>query len=309
MKKQALIVGSTAIDIIFSVHNEFKKEIIINDGQVSDVSMMLTANKKAQYFGGTAANIAYGLGIQGYTPILISPVGKDFVGEFNSHLVSAGVDTRVKIYEEEYTANFYAISDYNKDQIGIFQPNTHEYIDNLNISDFITNDELDNITVGIFSPGTGKSILKHMKQSRKIWGSKITLIADPSQILSIFFSRDDLFELLKIGNIFIGNETEIDQLKKITGLTISELLGFGTKIIIETLGVKGVRIFEKEKDAVTLDAFKVNNFVEATGAGDAFRAGFIAGLLNDHDLYSSVTNGMKIAACSVQFVGGQGYKI
>jgi S-adenosylhomocysteine hydrolase len=54
-----IVIGSISYDIIFSVHNEFKKEVIIKDDSIADISMMLTANKKQMYFGGTAGNIGH----------------------------------------------------------------------------------------------------------------------------------------------------------------------------------------------------------------------------------------------------------
>lgn len=307
--KKALVVGSVAYDIIFSVHNEFKKEVIIKDGKVADISIMLRANKKQMYFGGTAGNISYGLGIQGFSPILVSSVGKDFVGEFNTHLMNNNVDTRVKIYEEEYIASFYSISDTNREQIGIFQPNTHEYIHTINISDFVKDEEKNDISVAICSPGTGESMLKHAKQIRNIFGDNITLIADPSQILSIFFSRNELLELLSISDIFVGNETEVSQLQEILNMTLSEISNSHISTIIETRGSDGVLIHTSDSPSIHIEAYKVDNFVEATGAGDAFRAGLIGGLLEEYDIVESVKRGAEVASKSVQFVGGQMYKI
>ncbi|GAB4285577.1 MAG: carbohydrate kinase family protein [Candidatus Dojkabacteria bacterium] len=305
-RKRPIVIGSISFDVIFSVHNEFKKEIIVKDSQVSDITMMLTANKKQVFFGGTAGNIAYGLGIQGYEPVVIS-AGKDFIGEFNTHLVNNGVDTRVKIFEKEYTATFYAISDKLRDQIGIFQPNAHEYIEDLDLTDFIT--EKNEFGVAICSPGTGKSILRHAKQIREMFGKQIKLIADPSQILSIFFTGEDMKQLLNISDIFIGNEVEIEQLKKLLDCEIADLFRYGLEAVIETKGAKGCVVYYPNKDGVKLDAFKVDNFLEATGAGDAFRSGFIGGLLDNKEILEAAEQGMQVAARSVQYIGGQTYKL
>lgn len=56
-------------------------------------------------------------------------------------------------------------------------------------------------------------------------------------------------------------------------------------------------------------ATKVRKVAEATGAGDAYRAGLIAKLLEGKPLKESCEFGSKIAALSVAFRGAQTYKI
>jgi adenosine kinase len=83
---RALVVGSVAFDVIFGIHGDIRKEIIVKEGAVDKVNMMFTAKGKQRYFGGTAGNIAYGLGLLEEKPMVFSVVGKDFQQEYGLHL-------------------------------------------------------------------------------------------------------------------------------------------------------------------------------------------------------------------------------
>jgi adenosine kinase len=308
-RKRALIVGSVAFDIIFSVHNKFKEEVLVKDGSIGDISMMLTAQNKKVFFGGTGGNIAYGLGIQGESPFLFSVVGEDFNHDYKKHLEQNNIELKLVTKSGEHTATFYGISDLIKNQIGIFQPNTHgDYMENIKLVETLSKNDIDQIKVAIFSPGTGKSIRNHLKEFRELAGLEPKVILDPSQILSIFFTPELLKECIELSNIFIGNETEIDQLQKILGLSIKEILNLGLEYIIETRGSEGIIIYSVE-NKTHIEAVKTNNFIEQTGAGDAFRAGLIKGLLAELSIEDSAKIGALMGSLNVQAEGGQNYKL
>ncbi len=309
MRNKALVVGSVAYDIIFSVHNVFKDEVIVEkDGNIKDISMMLTAQNKKVFWGGTGGNIAYGLAVQKESPYLFSVVGDDFNHDYKAHLENHGVNLKVVTKPGEFTATFYGISDTKKEQIGIFQPNTHgDYMDQIQLKDTLTQNDFDRIKVAVFSPGTGISIRNHMKQLREAVGMDATIIFDPSQVLSIFFDEPLLRECIEMANIFIGNETEIAQLQSMLGMKINEILNLGLDAVIETLGAKGSKIYQRTGE-IHVDAKEAKEFVEQTGAGDAFRAGLIKGLLHDLSLEESCKIGAEMAALNVAVEGGQNYR-
>lgn len=111
-----------------------------------------------------------------------------------------------------------------------------------------------------------------------------------------------------MSTIFIGNETEIEQLQMLTGQNLQELLKLGPKYIIETKGAEGSMLHSIGKTQ-KIKAHKAKVFVDQTGAGDAYRAGLIKGLLGNLSITEACELGSQIAAKSVEFVGGQGYKL
>lgn len=306
MKKKALIVGSLSYDVIFSIHGNIQDEILIKEGELGKVNMMFTANGRQRYYGGTAGNIAYGLGLLGASPLLFSSVGKDFNDEYRKHLEDLGVEVRVLEKKDQLTATFYAISDEDYQQIGIWQPDAYDGIEKQEVGSVINDKELSNIEVAIFSPGTGKSTRNHMLEIRKKLGDKVTVIFDPSQVLSIFYDEHLLKECLTLADIVISNETEIDQFEKLFKISQKDVLGYGVETIIETLGEKGVNIITKD-ETFHVEPKKPRKVTETTGAGDAFRSGLIYGILNNFSVKKACMAGAFMGSKSVEEMGGQMY--
>ena len=339
-----LVVGSVALDMIFGIHGKIQDEILVEkNGKLGRQNLMFTAKTREHFWGGTGGNIAYGLGLLGKKPLLFSLAGKDFEGSgFEPHLKKAGVDSRVVVNDKNWTAVFYGMSDELGQQIGVYQPNAYEKIDTLPLSKTLTKMDFADISVAIFSAGTGKSIYRHMKETREKCGKGITIIFDPGQVISIFYDKKLLEKTLALADIFIGNEVECKQLETILGYSHDKLLSRGLSAVIETRGEKGSVIsacaclpvqirtrtdthadrYEPPRVANTygrrylppsqktfIKAVKARKVTEATGAGDAYRAGMIAKLLEGKTLKDACDFGSKIASLSVAFHGGQTYRI
>ncbi len=325
--KHPLVVGSVAFDLIFGIHGKIQDEILVEkNGKLGRQNLMFTAKTREHFWGGTGGNIAYGLGILGKKPLLFSLAGKDFQGSgFGPHLKEAGVDSRVVVNDKSWTAVFYGMSDELGQQIGVYQPNAYEKIDTLPLAKTLMQKDFDNIGVAIFSAGTGKSIYRHMKETREKCGKDTLIIFDPGQVISIFYDKTLLEKTLALADIFIGNEVEIKQLQTILGYSIEQVLQKGVKAVIETLGERGSVIYESPTNRniafahgreqmpyfakTKIPAAKARKVVEATGAGDAYRAGMIAKLLEGKMLKEACLFGAKVASRAVGTRGGQTYRL
>jgi ribokinase len=97
------------------------------------------------------------------------------------------------------------------------------------------------------------------------------------------------------------------ELKMLTGKSWKEgaktLLKEGASIVAAKLGEKGCYVTDG-KEAHFVEPFKVN-VVDTTGAGDAFSAGFLYGLVNDQDLYQCGRLGNFVASHCVSKVGAR----
>lgn len=304
-----LVVGSIVYDIIFAVHGNIKNELMVKNGEVQRVNLMFTAKEKQRYFGGTGGNIAYGIGMLGGDVYLHGVVGDDFLQDYKSHLAENNVKLRVKVVKDKFTSTFYGISDEEYQQIGIFQPNVYyDFINNIKLSETLSTQDFNNIEYAIFSPGTGTSTRNHILELRKELGSKVKIIFDPSQVLSILFDKETIRECLSLADIFIGNETEISQLNSIFGYSIRDVLEIGVQNVIETKGAEGSIVYSKDGDR-KIGSVKPQRIVETTGAGDAFRAGLLYGLSKGKDIYESCSIGAQMGAKCVEEYGGQMYKM
>lgn len=306
-KGKILVDGSIGLDMIFSVTNSIKESIHIKDGILQKQNLMFTANSKKEYFGGTGGNISYGLGLLGAKPLLVSLVGKDFAIDYKKHLEKRGVALKVSVNKNDYTATFYGITDPTGEQIGVWQPNAYKDIDALNIKKNVSKSDLKNVSIAIFSPGTPKSILNHLKEFKKNSNKDALAIFDPGQATA-YFTKDELVECINLCDIFISNDTEFNIIEKIIGTNLKNYLTKNNKNYIETKGEKGSSVFWKGEN-FEIPIIKPKKIIEPTGAGDAYRAGLIFGLWSNMGIEKACLLGAKIASKSLEYHGSQEYKI
>ena len=275
--KRALVVGSVAFDVLFGVHGTIRDRIVLKNGKLGRQNLMFTAGAKERRFGGTGANIAYGLGLLGAEPILFASAGDDFKHEFEGHLKKSGVMSHVHVEKNAWTATFYGMSDAVNEQIGVWQPNAHLTLQNISITEKLGRKVLNDVSVAIFS-GAPSINLRHMKDVRKILGEKVCIIFDPGKMISSPEDVRCVKEGLALTDVFTLNDVELHQAEKLLKRSASGILKLGPKAIIETKGEDGSVIHEKGK-TTSIPARKAKRVVETTGAGDAYRAGLMYGLL------------------------------
>ena len=121
-------------------------------------------------------------------------------------------------------------------------------------------------------------------------------------------------ELLKVTDIIVPNETEVEVL---TGITIEILeeankagqvfLEKGVKFVVITLGDKGAAVIGKDFCKL-VPSYKVNA-IDTTAAGDSFIGGLSSKLdfrnINKETLIGAVNFGNKVSSISVQRKGAQ----
>jgi adenosine kinase len=308
VSKKILVTGSIAFDTVFRIRGTIQDEIIISNGRLGKQNMMFTAEEKRVFFGGTGANISYGLGLLGAKPLFFSVAGKDYKGEYEKHLKRSEVQARVFIDKEGYTANFIGMSDERDQQLGVFQPNAYRKIQKISLTKLISKKELKQVSTAICAAGTQKSMYQDVKIIRENSGEKAIIIFDPGQNISIFYDKKLLEKTLHLSNMVIGNEAEIIQLKKILGYDIQDIFPLGPSFIIETYGEKGSVVYGKDRN-IHIKAVSSKKVKDPTGAGDAYRAGLLFGLSKDLSLGDSCKFGSILATQCIKSIGAQQYKI
>jgi len=76
----------------------------------------------------------------------------------------------------------------------------------------------------------------------------------------------------------------------------------GPEIVIVKRGEKGVYVHSEELQE-EIPAYKVDNVIDTTGAGDAFASGFITGFLRGYSLRKSLQYGNAVAALKISSLG------
>ncbi len=305
---KVLVVGSLSIDRIFDLSSNITDQINIKSGKLGTQNLMFTALAKQEYFGGTGGNIAYGLSLLGERSILASIAGKEFL-DYETHLKNKKIELRIHKDKKMLGAGFLSMSDSKKQQVGIWLPNAYgKHVENISLSKLLRPSDWKDISIAIFAPGTAKSITNNLKEFRNKDQKNTFVILDPGQILLATFTRQLLTEAFKKSDLLILNEVEAKQVRDYFKFTHKEIFDLGISYIIETLGEKGSILHELNRKT-KISAVKVKKVIDATGAGDAYRAGLIHGILTRKTIEESMGVGSKMGAICVGFAGPQTYKI
>ncbi|MBU1167073.1 carbohydrate kinase family protein, partial [Patescibacteria group bacterium] len=124
----------------------------------------------------------------------------------------------------------------------------------------------------------------------------LPFIFDPGQIIPAL-SKSEIMFCLKNAMMMIVNDYELSLIKDKTGLTLNEIKN-KLKYLIVTLGPKGSLIYHTGKK-YQIPVAKPKNTSDPTGAGDAYRAGIIKGLIEGFEIE---TMGRVAALASVYTV-------
>ncbi|HER54349.1 MAG TPA: sugar kinase, partial [Candidatus Bathyarchaeota archaeon] len=97
------------------------------------------------------------------------------------------------------------------------------------------------------------------------------------------------------------------ELMQLTGKDYKEgakvLLDMGVEIVAVKLGKQGCYVTDGNEHHI-IEAYKVKA-IDTTGAGDAFCAGFLYGLIKENDLYECGRIGNFVASKCVQKMGAR----
>jgi adenosine kinase len=291
MSKKILVSGSIAFDVIMSFDGIFSETI---DSTQKNIGAAFLVHELKKHFGGCATNISYNLRLLGEDPILLGSVGSDFQ-EYQLALQEIGIRTSfIKKHDDVYTAQAFITTDKSGNQLTSFYPGA------MNLS-HLNEIPPDDIAVAIISPDGYEGMLTRIRQCED---RSIKFLFDPGQGLPMF-SKKDLVSCVEKASFIAFNEHEWVLFQKLSGLTMSDLMIMG-KVVIVTLGAEGSRIFFDQNEIYT-PSINVDNPLDPTGCGDAFRAGLLYGYINDLDWSDSAKVATTMGAFAVQYEGTQSH--
>ncbi len=291
IKQKVIVSGSLVYDRIMDFPGFFKDHILADQVHILNVSF--TLHKITESFGGTAGNIAYNLSLLNVPTQVLGVVGDDFIS-YSHWLKAKKVDiSQVKKVFGHQTASAYIITDKSDNQISAFYPGPldHNYCR--------VAKTINNIALAIISPEFKARMLEY---ARIYKGRKISYIFDPGQQLTSF-TRAELKYLISGAKVVMGNDYEIKLILKKLNLTLAQLNKL-TAIVVVTLGAKGSTIYADNKK-INIPPVKVKKVIDPTGAGDAYRAGFIKGLIEGWPLAKVGRLASLIATYTVDKEGTQ----
>lgn len=274
------VTGSLAFDHIMDFPGKFSDHIMPDKIHQINLSFLVNTLKKQK--GGTAGNIAYNLALL-KNPVSIVGVGGHDFSDYGNFLQKAGVDISSIRISQDSTSSAFIMTDTSDNQISAFYPGAMNEAPTLSLDNIKTD-------LVVISPNNPEAMVKFVKQCQDL---NLPYMLDPGMQLPSL-NPEDLKNMVNKATILIGNDYEIALLINKIQITSDKLLDM-VKILITTLGEKGSTIQTKDKTYHIPNA-KSNSVEDPTGAGDAFRAGFITGYMKNLDLQVCGQLG-SIAAC------------
>jgi adenosine kinase len=151
----------------------------------------------------------------------------------------------------------------------------------------------------IVGPNNAKAMMNYVDEAIK---TGTDYLFDPAFNI-IHFSKEDLANAIKSCQILIGNDYEIELIKRQLNWVDKDLFD-NDRVVITTLGAKGSRVC-KGQEKWEISPAKITGAIDPTGAGDAYRSGFVAGMINGYDLKTCGQMGSVASAYTVEKFGTQ----
>lgn len=285
-----IVTGSLGYDYIMNFTGRFADRIMPD--KLHQISLSFFADKLSKNLGGTAGNLAYTLRLLDAEPYIVATAGNDF-SEYREFLEKHGIPhTGIHEVRDEPCGSYHVITDSDDNQIGAFYTGATRYNKDLSLKQETAP------RLVIIGPNDPDAMKKYVIECQNLG---YPYMYDPAFQIGNF-SPEELRTAIEKAELLIGNDYEISLIEQKLEISHEELLVMGPKAVITTLGSKGA-IVETRKEAIHIKPAKPKNVSDPTGAGDAFRGGFIAGYLRGFDLLVAGQMGAVAAVYTVEKYG------
>ena len=293
------VTGSVATDYMMSFPGKIADSIVVDS--LEKISLSFLVNNLEVRRGGTGANISFGMGVLGGSPVLIAAVGEDFT-DYNSWLTRHGVDTsELYVSQTQLTARFTVTTDESHNQIASFYPGAMSEARNIELGPIFKSKN--GFDLVLIAPDDPEAMLRHTEECRQ---HEIPFAADISQTLASL-DGESIRNLLVGAKYSFLNEYEMALAMQKTGWSKRDFLD-NVEICITTLGSKGAQIESHSFATITVGVAKERSKIDPTGIGDAFRAGFLSAIGWGLELKVCAEVGSMVATYCLETQGGQEYR-
>ncbi|SDR07881.1 carbohydrate kinase family protein [Thermostaphylospora chromogena] len=294
------VTGSIATDHLMTFPGRFSDQLVAE--QLNRISLSFLVDDLQIRRGGVAANICFGMGSLGLNPILVGAVGADFA-DYRSWLERHGVDCEsIHVSELHHTARFLCTTDEEHNQIASFYTGAMAEAREIELGPVAQ--RVGGLDLVLISPNDPDAMLRHTEEARQ---RGIPFAADPSQQLARMES-EQIRELIDGAAYLFTNDYEKALVEQKTGWSDEEVLD-RVRVRVTTLGPKGARIDRKGEPSLHVPPAPERGKADPTGVGDAFRAGFLAGVAWGLSLERCAQIGNLIATHVLERVGSQEYEL
>ena len=285
-----LCTGSIAYDYILSFKGRFKDHILLDKTHILNLSFLVDDLQKRR--GGVAGNYAYNLALLGQPAAVLATAGTD-AAEYRDWLEARGVDCRgLRLLDGEMSATGFTTTDMDDNQLTGYYGGAMWKAAMLGLDDGPA--DIEAVIIGPNDPGAMKRLVGECRERG------VPFVYDPAHQLPMMDGAD-VTDSTTGAWIVIGNDYELELIQERTKRNTEGLLEL-SEIVVTTLGRNGSRITTRD-GSVEVPAAPATREADPTGAGDAYRAGLVAGLLRGLELGQAGCVASLAATYAVEHVG------
>lgn len=291
-----IVTGSIAYDDIMNFPGHFKDHF--HPEKLHQINISFVVNSFIKHIGGTATNISYNIKqISDKEVYVCGGVGRDHEQITEFYKKNKINTDGLFIDDTLYTATGKVITDQTDNQIWGYYYGACAKGDQVDFS------KLPNKSFGIVSANHPKAYFHAQNYFIK---HRIPYLYDPGMALT-FIKDNELLEGINHCMYLVGNDYEIAQMMRRLNKSVHDFIEKGIAVIT-TLGAEGV-LYQDQEHEIVIKAFPVKKLVDPTGAGDAWRGGFIGSLMKGNDLEMSLKVGNVLASFAVESAGTVNHKV
>jgi adenosine kinase len=287
-----VVTGSLGYDYIMDFNGVFAERIMPD--KIHKISFAPLVDTLTKQMGGIAGNIGYSLKLLGVEPLIVACAGNDFE-VYEQHLQKNTISTKYIVRKADVVSGtYFVMTDKEDNQIGGYYKGALLYNSELSLQSI--QEHIDLVVIAANEP---KAMKQHVDACT---AAHLPYMYDPAFQIGDF-TKEELQKAIIHAAICIGNDYEIALMEKKLGVP-HEKFRLLAPILITTLGAKG-SVIETGTKVHTIKAAKAKNTSDPTGAGDAYRAGFLAGFVRGFDLQTCGQMGSVAAVYAVETYGTQ----
>ncbi|MEA2877647.1 MAG: hypothetical protein QOF14_2843 [Hyphomicrobiales bacterium] len=307
-------IGNAIVDVIARTEDDFLVRHAMNKGSMALIdepraeAIYASMGPSTQISGGSGANTIAGVASFGARAAFVGKVKDDTLGKAFTHDIrAAGVAfTTPPAADGPSTARCYVLVTPDGERT----MNTY-----LGAAQNLTPADLDEKQIAgagitylegyLWDPPQAKEAFRKAAGIAHRAGRKVALTLSDAFCVGRY--RDEFLNLMRTGavDLIFANESELKSLYETADFDSAvKALRDDVKLAAVTRSEKGCVVVSRESNEV-VKAAPIDKFVDATGAGDLFAAGFLVGLARDQDHRTAAQLGALAAAEVIQHLGAR----
>jgi sugar/nucleoside kinase (ribokinase family) len=311
-KFDVLTIGNAIVDIIARCDDQFLIDNAITKGAMNLIdaeraellySLMGPAHEAS---GGSAGNTAAGIANFGGKAAYFGKVAEDQLGQIFTHDIRAqGVHYQTKpegVFPPTARSMIFVTEDSERSMntyLGACVELGPEHVE----EEVVAQSKVTYFEGYLWDPPRAKEAIVNAAKIAHVHGREVSMTLSDSFCVGRY--RDEFLELMRSGTVDIvfANKAEALSLYETEDFELAlEKLSGDCKLAAVTMSEEGA-VIVKGAERVRVEALKLTELVDTTGAGDLFAAGFLFGYSQDRSLEDCGKLGCLAAGIVIQQIG------